>query len=51
MITLKYYKLVAETNISDSDHLLINILKTKNIFADNHSLNIYGGKLKEEGKQ
>ncbi|WP_349401830.1 putative secreted protein [Candidatus Phytoplasma solani] len=36
------YRLVERINISNSDHMLINVLKTKN----NQELNIYSGKLK-----
>ncbi len=42
------FRLVTRTNIANSDHMLVNLLKKKSFDSDNQSLNVYGGHLKGE---
>ncbi|WP_284928485.1 hypothetical protein [Candidatus Phytoplasma sp. AldY-WA1] len=42
------FHLVTRTNIANSDHMLVNLLKKKSFDSDNQSLNVYGGHLKGE---
>ncbi|MDV3167113.1 MAG: hypothetical protein Q8784_01625 [Vigna little leaf phytoplasma] len=40
------FRLVTRTNIANSDHMLVNVVKKKSFYIAEPSLNIYGGRLK-----